>query len=379
MPAATMLLAALSMTSRLTSFVTQVERLSFQLDRERETLLRRVRQRVAEQSDPLMRLPPERHAISKNHSIVITGGTEGLGREAAAYLARAGYATIICARDQNRGVSAVDYIKEQAGQDSRVVAVDLDLSNFGSVERGCSAIVAAADVLGAPPGGLLLNAGVWPSERQLTSDGLELGMQINHASHFALTALLLPSLVAGARIVTTASSAHALTDSLDLDRLVLPESESWNSPTAYAESKLANVLFARSLAKRHPPSRLTSLAVHPGAVATSLFRDFAPPGALPLPPGGMGGPPIDATLAAFQDALLDNPALSLVLKKPEDGCRTLVYGLLADDLPTGSYLSDMELTDVAPAAKDARAADALWTWSEEWVSHMSAASEGTRR
>jgi NAD(P)-dependent dehydrogenase (short-subunit alcohol dehydrogenase family) len=135
------------------------------------------------------------------------------------------------------------------------------------------------------------------------------------------------------------------------------------------------VLFARALAQRYPPTRLTSLAVHPGVVATSLFREFKPSAAqlpiplppIPLPPGGLGGPSFDSAVASAGKAILDNPAVGLVFKKPEDGCRTLVYALLAPGLPSGSYLSDMELTDVAPAAKDSAAADALWRWTEAWV------------
>ena len=81
----------------------------------------------------------------------------------------------------------------------------------------------------------------------------------------------------------------------------------------------------------------------------------------------MGGPSFDSAVASAGKAILDNPAVGLVFKKPEDGCRTLVYALLAPGLPSGSYLSDMEITDVAPAAKDGAAADALWRWTEAWV------------
>lgn len=368
---------AMSM-STLATTISRIERLSFQLDRERETFLRRVRQRIADAADPLSRLPSSDFAISKECAIAITGATEGIGLEAAAALATFGYATILCARDATKARAAVDYIKVKAGSGAVVATVDLDLSAFESVEQAAADIRAASERLGAPLGGLLLNAGVWPTERRMTADGLEVGFQVNHVSHFALAELLLPHMVAdGARIVTTASSAHALADGLDLRRIEQPASDAtvWDSSSAYGESKLANVLFARALAQRYPPTRLTSLAVHPGIVATSLFREFKPSAAqlpiplppIPLPPGGLGGPSFDSAVASAGKAILDNPAVGLVFKKPEDGCRTLVYALLAPGLPSGSYLSDMELTDVAPAAKDSAAADALWRWTEAWV------------
>ena len=106
--------------------------------------------------------------------------------------------------------------------------------------------------------------------------------------------------------------------------------------------------------------RLTSLAVHPGVVATSLFREFAPTGAadaVSLPPQA----------EEVLSTLADTPPARLLFKLPDDGCRTLCYALLAPGLPTGAYLSDCELTDVSPSAKDPAAREALWAWTDAWL------------
>ena len=118
---------AMSM-STLATTISRIERLSFQLDRERETFLRRVRQRIADAADPLSRLPSSDFAISKECAIAITGATEGIGLEAAAALATFGYATILCARDATKARAAVDYIRAKAGIGAVVATV---MSNMG--------------------------------------------------------------------------------------------------------------------------------------------------------------------------------------------------------------------------------------------------------
>ena len=146
----------------------------------------------------------------------------------------------------------------------------------------------------------------------------------------------------------------------------------WDATTAYGESKLANVLFAQELAVRTPPTadgaRVTSLAVHPGVVATSLFREF-----------GVGAtattPSLPQQAESALKTLAEAPPAKLLFKLPDDGCRTSCYALLAPDLPSGAYLSDCEITDVSPAAKDPAARKALWAWTEEWLEAQSPPGE----
>ena len=243
-------------------------------------------------------------------------------------------------------------------------AVELDLASYTSVIRGSVRVRETATQMSAPLRGLLLNAGVWPAEKRITTDGLEEGMQVCHVGHWLLTQELLPDLCAPgeeARVVTVSSSAHALAPEVDLSD-VNWERRTFDAVTAYGESKLSNLLFCQELAQRLPltaDQRLTSLAVHPGVVTTGLFRE--------LTPAGGPTPSLPAEAETALSALADTPPLKLLFKKPDEGCRTSCYALLAPGLPSGAYLSDCEVTDVAPAAKDARAREALWAWTEQWI------------
>ena len=120
------------------------------------------------------------------------------------------------------------------------------------------AISEAAAAMGAPLRGLVLNAGVWPTEKQTTADGMELGFQTCHIGHWQLTTGLLPSLYEQladgdeVRVVTVSSSAHALTEGVVLDDAAW-EDRKWDSSTAYGTAKLANLLHAQELARRAAP------------------------------------------------------------------------------------------------------------------------------
>jgi len=289
------------------------ERLSFQLDREREGLLRRLRQR-ANGGDSLTTLMPSSYALAEGCCIAVTGAASGIGREAAAFLAQRGFPVVLCSRSHAKVQKAVQYIAGLPGvQSEKLASVTFDQCSVFQTARGANDIMTAADKMGAPLRGLLLNAGVWPTERRITTDGMEEGFQVCHLSHQLLTMRLLPQLCAPgeeARVVTVASSAHAFPDTLDLSDRAWT-SRRWDATAAYGESKLANVLFAQELAQRLPltaDQRLTSLCVHPGVVATSLFREFGAAADLPI---------ADALTAG-------SSPLSLFLKSPSDGCRTSV-------------------------------------------------------
>ena len=353
---AVLLSAAFALTPQLLAF----ERLSFQLDREREGLVRRLRQQVVG-GDALSALRPETYALTPGAAVAITGANDGIGLAAALLLAKEGYTPIMCCRTQEKADTAANEVRKQVGLAAKVGSVEIDLASMASVTAGSAQIRAAAEQLDAPLRGLLLNAGVWPQQRRITADGLEEGTQVCHVGHWLLTRELLPDLCAPgeeARVVTVSSSAHALAPDVDTTD-VNWETREWDASRAYGESKLANLLFAQELAQRLPltaDQRLTSLAIHPGVVATSLFREFTPDD-MALP----------AQAEEVLSTLADAPPLKLLFKKPEDGCRTSCYALLAPGLPTGSYLSDCELTDVSPSAKDPKAREELWAWTEGWV------------
>lgn len=218
-----------------------VERGLFSAEREREGLLRRVRQRAF--GDRLSQLTPADHAIAAGSTVVVTGASDGIGREAAVLLAREGFGTVLCVRDAEKGEAAARYVRAMASASARVEVVELDLASFASVEAGAARVEAAVAAIGAPVRGLLCNAGAWPTERRLTADGLECGWQTNHVGHFQLTAKLLPLLKAGlapsdeARVVVVSSSAHAIPSRATVSDPAWVERR-WDATEAYGQGKL---------------------------------------------------------------------------------------------------------------------------------------------
>ena len=330
------------------------ERGVYTAERQREELGRRLRDRLSG-GDGLSRLAAADYAVRPGTSVAITGATEGIGREAARFLADANIGVIVCARDAAKAETAASYIREAGANASLVRTVTCDLSSVDSVDAASGMVLAAADEMGAPLRGLLLNAGVWPTSKVITADGAEVAWQSNHLGHFQLANQLLPAMAESAgdadelRVVTVSSSAHGIPSALDLDDMTW-ERRKFDASVNYGETKLANLLFAQELAERAPSPRFKSLAVHPGVVATSLFRDF-----------GAAAPPAQVL------GLLDDTPLGLVFRSPRDGCRSSLYALLSPTVPNGAYVVDCEPTDTSPASKAPRARAELWEWSAAWL------------
>lgn len=197
---------------------------------------------------------------------VVTGANSGIGLEAAKVLAEKGAGVVLACRNVTKGEEAARGIRARS---SRVtVRVEpLDLSNLASVrafsEKACREI---------PKLNLLVNnAGIMAIPRALTADGFEMQIGTNHFGHFALTGLLLGPLLAspGGRVVTVSSGAHHF-GRMDFDDLMGERRyEKWR---AYAQSKLANLLFFHELDRRlrRAGKVLMSVAAHPGYAATNL-------------------------------------------------------------------------------------------------------------
>jgi len=260
----------------------------------------------------------------------------------------------------------VQYIRALSSA-SKLSVVPLDLSSVRSVQDAAPLIAAAAAGFGKPLRGLILNAGVWPGQLQKTEDGMELALQANHIGHWQLTKLLLPEMQNGGnevRIVTTSSSAHAsVLEAGSADPLW--NRRSFDTNVNYGRSKFANMLFAQELAER-APAGVRSLVVHPGLVLTTLFKELGPSYA----GGGFTG------RSAVEDRLAGIPALrelqsstplKLVLKSPTEGCRPLLYALLAPGLANGAYIADCEVRDISPASKSVVKRKELWEWTRSWV------------
>lgn len=195
-----------------------------------------------------------------NKTIVVTGGTSGIGEVAAVELARQGARIAVVARDPARAGMTLSKLR-QANPSASHTAHIADLSKLSEMRRVAREIAAAVPEIDV----LVNNAGALFNTRQVTEDGLEKTFAVNHMAYFVLTNMLLPNLKPGARIVSTASDAHRGAK-LDFDDL--QSAKKYSGFAVYGRSKLCNILFNRELARRIDGSRVTANCLHPGFVAT---------------------------------------------------------------------------------------------------------------
>src|SRR5436309_197414 len=197
-------------------------------------------------------------------SVLVTGGTGGIGMATAAALAALGARVGITGRDQARAAAAAAGIRAATGNP----AVDVfaaDMSVQAEVRRLAAQVADTYPRLDV----LVNNVGGFWAHRHVTADGLERTFALNHLASFLLTNLLLDRLTASApaRIVTVSSGAHAR-GRIDFDDL--QGARNYSGQRAYSQSKLANIMFTNELARRVAGSRVTANAVHPGVVRTSF-------------------------------------------------------------------------------------------------------------
>ena len=213
-----------------------------------------------------------------DRTYIVTGANSGVGLETARGLARTGAAVVMTARDQEKGERALDEVRRTTGND-RVQLQMLDLASLADVARAADALLDRCPRID----GLINNAGLGTARSGTTADGLELIVGTNHVGHFALTERLIGRILetaAGhgqARIVNVSSLAHRFA------RGFTPEGITWRGPArsalrAYADSKMANLLHARELARRHGAAGLRAHAVHPGYVNSNFSRPEHFPG-----------------------------------------------------------------------------------------------------
>ena len=275
-------------------------------------------------------------ADQQGRRIVITGGNSGIGLVTARLLAGAGAQVTIAVRDQAKGEQAATEI----GGDTEVRA--LDLADLNSVRAFAAETSEPIDVL-------INNAGVMATPLGRTAQGFETQFGVNHLGHFALTNLLLPKITD--RVVSVASGAHRR-GHIDLDDLNW-ERRSYQRWAAYAQSKLANLLFVLELERRLTAagSPVRALAAHPGYAATNLQSHS-------------GHPIIDRMMK------LGN---RIVAQSQDSGALPTVYAV-SQDLPGGSYVGpdgpsglrgNPTLVGRTAEASDPKVAAALWTASEE--------------
>lgn len=270
-------------------------------------------------------------------TFLVTGGNTGIGLAAAREFARRGGRVYLACRSREKGEAAAAGIAAATGSDT-VAFLPLDLADLASV-RCCAAEFLA---LGQPLNVLLNNAGV-AGRRGLTRDGFELTFGVNHVGHFALTSALLGCLAASApsRVVTVSSDAHYQATGIDFDA-VRRRTRSLTGLPEYAVSKLANVLFSQELATRAAGRGISSYALHPGVVASDIWRR------VPWPV---------------------RPIIKRRMITTEEGARTSVYCATSPDVAgaTGRFYIGCQERQPSRAATPELAAE-LWERSEAWAS-----------
>jgi NAD(P)-dependent dehydrogenase (short-subunit alcohol dehydrogenase family) len=207
--------------------------------------------------------------------ILVTGATDGIGKETAFELARKGAEVIVHGRNEKKVAATIEELKKRTRLDVFRPAIG-DLSSLAEVR----ALARQIEAIGADV--LLHNAGVFAKRRELTVDGLELTFAVNHLAPFVLTHRLLPMLRErpAPRVVLVASMAHSGAR-LDFDDLQM--TRGFDGYGAYATSKLMNILFGYELARRLPGVSVNSL--HPGVISTKLLHTGFSMGGAPLAEG----------------------------------------------------------------------------------------------
>ncbi|WP_437578486.1 oxidoreductase [Sorangium sp. So ce887] len=199
---------------------------------------------------------------------VITGGNTGIGLETARALAERGATVVLACRDMGRAGAAVEQIEARV-PGATVRAVRLDLGSLASVREAADELRATYDRIDL----LINNAGVLSFKREVTADGFELQLGVNHLGHFALTGLVLDRLreVPGSHVVTVSSVAHRQAD-ISFDDL--QSERAFRGFSVYGQSKLANLLFTYELQRRLAAAgaKTIALGAHPGGSHTEIAR-----------------------------------------------------------------------------------------------------------
>ncbi|MEZ4297794.1 MAG: SDR family oxidoreductase [Polyangiaceae bacterium] len=266
-------------------------------------------------------------------TLLVTGATDGIGRQTALSLARRGARVLVHGRTRAKAESTRDDLRTDS-RSPHVEAVWGDLSSFAEVR----ALAAQVSELAPRLDVLLNNAGVFMNERRLSPDGFELTFAVNHLAPFLLTHLLLPSLreSPSPRVVNVSSVAHTR-GAIDFDDLDL--ARRFDGYRAYAASKLMNVLFSFDLARRLRSPLVAVNALHPGVITTKLLREGF----------GSTGASLESG-AATSLRLATDPALAAVTGKYFSDQREATPAKMASDraLQERLYTVSARLTSVPP-------------------------------
>ncbi len=263
--------------------------------------------------------------------ILITGATDGIGKQTALELAQMGHHVLVHGRNKTKSETAAAEIRKAAGNE-KVEVVQADLTDFKDIEALAEKVKSRYNRLDV----LLNNAGVFENERIILPNGLERTFMVNHIAPFALTLQLLDLLknTPGARIVNVSSMAQS--GSIDFDNL--NGEKYFDSYNAYAVSKLENVLFTYKLARMLKDENVTVNCLHPGVINTKLLHAG----------WGMGGASV------------------------HQGAQTSVFAAVSPEMEgkTGLYLVSQKSTKSAAISYDKKVQERLWEISLEIVHRL---------
>lgn len=263
----------------------------------------------------------------RGKTVLITGATDGIGKRTALELAKLGAEVILHGRNRQRGNEALEMVYKETGN-SLLSYVHADLSSLSRITtlvKEVSRRVKKLDVL-------VNNAGIFSREHNFTNDGIESTFAVNHLAHFSLSLQLLPliSKAEQGRVVTVSSVAHASSPKIDFSDI--RDINAYMDYSAYALSKLANVIFSNSLSDKLQGTAITSNSLHPGVITTKLLQAGF----------GISGDPV------------------------EEGCKTSVF--LASDGAVGNvsgrYFVNSGESQASPSAYDPVVKNNLWVLSE---------------
>ncbi|MBR6475132.1 MAG: SDR family oxidoreductase [Lachnospiraceae bacterium] len=269
---------------------------------------------------------------------IVTGANSGMGMATVEALSDKGATVIMLCRSEERGKEAIFKLTEKKERNLDLILCDL--GDYESIRNFAKAVKEKYDHIDI----LVNNAGFISLDRQETKEGLERQFGINHIGHFLLTKELLELMGKGSRIVNVASGAHK-TGKIHFDDINL--TKGFNVIKAYSQSKLANVLFTRELARRVADRGITVNCCHPGAVATNIGIDRDT---------GFGKT-ITGLLKPF-------------FQTPMEGARTAIF--LASDKSveniTGGYFYKCKIAKSSKRSKSKKLAKKLFELSEKLVS-----------
>lgn len=269
--------------------------------------------------------------------VIVTGANSGMGMATSAVLADMGATVVMLCRSEKRGKEALCSLLEKP--DRKLELMLCDLGDFSSIKAFADLFRAKYQRLDI----LVNNAGFISLDRQTTKDGLERQFGVNHMGHFLLTMKLVDLVPCGGRIVNVSSGAHK-TGNIHFEDINL--TKGFNVIKAYSQSKLANVLFTRELARRLKDKGITVNCCHPGAVATNIgiSRDTG------------FGKTITGMLKPF-------------FQTPEQGARTAIYLASSKEVQdiSGEYFYKCKIAKSSKRSKDMELAKRLLEVSEQIV------------